>query len=134
MSAHLIACPVCRRHVRATDEVCVFCDHRLPASLRDAPPPTLPKKRLGRAALFAFGAALASASCSGDDTTPARDAGTVRDAGGGADAGDGRSDAGPGDSDAGPDDAGSEPIDSGDAEDAGEDSGGIVPPYGTPAP
>ncbi len=87
--AFLLPCPTCARHVRRTESVCPFCAGAL--ALGAAPLPRLPDVRLGRAATFAFGAAVATsvAACSGG-VTPAygapavdsslRDAATVGDA------------------------------------------------------
>lgn len=123
----LAPCPGCSRHVSAAEPRCPFCGAPPPL----APRPRLPTGRLGRAATFAFGAALAASACS---ETTGGDAGV--DAGAiagdaGADAGDAPEDAG---SDAGTDagagdDAGT---DAAIPDDAGTDSGGIFPPYGAP--
>ncbi len=142
---HFVPCSGCARHVRATDSLCPFCGEALPLSLRQRAP-RVPTKRLGRAATIAFGAALAASACS-DGTGDDRDSGSMIDSGGGThDSGSGDDDAGAtmdsgSDEDAGTsDDAGSED-DAGTSddagtpeEDAGTDGGGIVPPYGTPAP
>ena len=70
--SHLVPCPECSRHVRASEATCPFC--AVPLDLAGTPEPQLPKTRLGRAATFAFGATLVSASalaaCSGSDETP----------------------------------------------------------------
>jgi len=70
--SHLVPCPECSRHVRVSEAACPFC--ALPLDLAGTPEPQLPKTRLGRAATFAFGATLVSASalaaCSGSDETP----------------------------------------------------------------
>lgn len=68
--AHLESCPGCARHVRADEPTCPFCD--APLDFADAAGPVMPRRRLGRAALMAFGgAALASAlSACGDDADP----------------------------------------------------------------
>jgi hypothetical protein len=54
--SHLVPCPDCGRHVRVHEAECPFCAASL--NLAATPPPVLPKRRLGRAALFAFGATL----------------------------------------------------------------------------
>jgi hypothetical protein len=56
----LVPCPSCRRHVRQSEESCPFCSSAL--SLSHVPEAVLPRGRLGRAATFAFGATLASAT------------------------------------------------------------------------
>ncbi|MEZ4338787.1 MAG: hypothetical protein R3B82_19390 [Sandaracinaceae bacterium] len=100
----LTPCAGCRRHVSTDAPTCPFCG----AAVTAGPVPGSPAGRLGRAAFFAFGAAVASANLAGCSEThgPTDDAGTSSDAGGGA-------------TDAGVD--------------AGHDAGGgIVPPYGAP--
>jgi len=147
---HLIACTGCDRHVRASESVCPFCGEALPVSRRGRSP-RLPTERLGRAATFVFGAAVATSAAIGcGDGTSDTDAGP----GGGADSGfDAGSvappygippeDSGPGDEDAGPggDDAGAGDEDAGPGDedagtdagvDAGFDAGNIAPPYGLP--
>jgi hypothetical protein len=52
--------------VRTSELLCPFCQCALPASFRNATPPTLPTQRLTRAALFAFG--LLGAPACEDDT------------------------------------------------------------------
>jgi hypothetical protein len=69
----LTPCPECRRHVRKTETQCPFCGEAV--SLAHVPAPALPRKRLGRAATFAFGASVIGATslvaCSdGDDQSP----------------------------------------------------------------
>ncbi|HEY4105703.1 MAG TPA: hypothetical protein VGM44_17510, partial [Polyangiaceae bacterium] len=80
--SHLVPCPECSRHVRAAETECPFCAQ--PLDLAGTPEPALPKTRLGRAATFAFGATLASATalaaCSGsdsDDSSAGGSAGTT---------------------------------------------------------
>lgn len=100
----LAPCSGCRRHVSAEADSCPFCG----AAITSSPVAGSPSARLGRAAIFAFGAAVASAGLAGCSEThgPSDDAGTARDAGAGA-------------TDAGVD--------------AGYDAGGgVVPPYGAP--
>jgi hypothetical protein len=58
--SELTPCPECQRHVRTTESRCPFCDSAL--SLSRVALPVLPRSRLGRAATFAFGATLASAT------------------------------------------------------------------------
>ena len=64
---HLVPCPGCERHVRYDEAACPFC--RTTLALADTPPPRVPATRLGRAALFAFGASLAAGvvACSSSD-------------------------------------------------------------------
>jgi hypothetical protein len=99
--ARLEPCPGCQRHVRVDEESCPFCAARLGTSLSSLPARTMPSRRLGRAALFAFGvsaAATAAVGCSdepdpdeeegsdagardgGVDASVRRDAGAVGDA------------------------------------------------------
>jgi len=59
MSA-LTPCPQCQRHVRKTETQCPFCEASI--SLAHVPEPVLPRKRLGRAATFAFGASVIGAT------------------------------------------------------------------------
>jgi len=56
----LTPCPECQRHVRKTETQCPFCGQAV--SLAHVPAPMLPRKRLGRAATFAFGATVAGAT------------------------------------------------------------------------
>lgn len=55
---HLIPCPGCSRHVRAFESECPFC--RVDLDLSSVPEHAMPTRRLGRAALFTFGATLAA--------------------------------------------------------------------------
>ncbi len=89
--AFLLPCPSCARHVRRTESACPFCHGAL--FFADAPLPRLPEVRLGRAATFAFGAAVATsvAACSGGAPVPlygapAVDSGVVDSGGGETDA------------------------------------------------
>lgn len=107
--SHLLPCDGCDRHVRADEPECPFCG----AAIVSRPAPVLPAGRLGRAATFAFGAALAAAT-----------------AGGCGDSHDRRDDGGEPPADSGVEsDAGVDPVDSG-VEPI--DSGPIAPPYGAP--
>jgi len=69
--SQLTPCPECQRHVRKTEARCPFCASAL--SLAHVPVPVLPRKRLGRAATFAFGASVVGATalvgCGDDDDT-----------------------------------------------------------------
>ncbi len=58
--SELTPCPECQRHVRKTETRCPFCGEGV--SLAHVPSPVLPRKRLGRAATFAFGASVAGAT------------------------------------------------------------------------
>lgn len=64
--SQLHPCPSCQRHVRASDERCPFCDRAL--ALTEDATHALPTRRLGRAALVAFGATLVVSltACSSD--------------------------------------------------------------------
>ena len=81
MTDPLSICPSCTRHIRASESACPFCDTVLDAPLR-IPPDT--NRRLGRAAAFVFGAAIAVSAC-GDDVTINDDG-----SGGSADGGNGQ--------------------------------------------
>jgi hypothetical protein len=58
--SELTPCPECQRHVRKSEARCPFCAAAL--SLAHLPSPVLPRKRLGRAATFAFGASVVGAT------------------------------------------------------------------------
>lgn len=82
MATHLLPCPGCGRHIRALESVCPFCAHTLPMSFRSRPAPSRPRKRLNRAAMFAFGAAITVApavGCGGDDEAGPADATPMAD-------------------------------------------------------
>jgi len=79
MNNHLFACSGCARHIRATESGCPFCGV---ANTHAPPERSTPTKRLGRAALFAFGAAVSTTvalSGCGDSAEPTPDA--AREAG-----------------------------------------------------
>lgn len=141
--SHLVPCAGCARHVRASERDCPFCGAALAPTVSS---PRGPMPRVGRAARFAFGAAVVTTltvtGC-GESHEGDPDAGAPMDAGHDAgltsepaEAPDSGHDAGltsePGVvPDAGVRDAG---MDGGSGMDAGEeeDAGGIVPPYGAP--
>ncbi len=136
--AFLLPCPSCARHVRRTETACPFCACAVSFAL--APLPKLPEVRLGRAATFAFGAAVATsvAACTGS-AVPAYGAPPV-DTGSAVDSGGGGTDTGVVAVDTGnPVDAG---IDTGNGAaaygispfDAGIDTGGSSSDYGAPPP
>ena len=81
MTAHLIACPACARHVRASEPTCPFCATALPDSARTAPRRRGPSERLSRAALYAvgIGGIAVAAACSSTSTTMGDDGGTTPD-------------------------------------------------------
>ncbi len=135
--SQLLPCPSCARHVRQTESGCPFCGSAL--ALADAAQRTMPTQRLGRAATFAFGAAIAtSVAACGGGTTPGNDSGIAPAYGAPADSG---IDSGmlamyggppP---DAGQDTGGPGPLYGAPAFDAGQDGGGPAPAYGAvPAP
>jgi len=75
--SHLVPCPGCTRHVRALEVSCPFCA----ATLGDATPlpAARPARRLGRLAMFTFGATLAASSvavagCGDDAEEPQQEA------------------------------------------------------------
>ena len=86
-------CPHCHRHVTISETTCPFCTGVLADAFADREPRTLPRARLGRAAVFAFGVAAMAGAC-GDNEHPslpmhdaasippdvARDAGVLQDA------------------------------------------------------
>ncbi len=72
-------CPSCARHVRASESACPFCKTALPELAAEASvSPARAVPRVGRAAIFAFGA-MATAGCDGGVApaygTPVLDAG-----------------------------------------------------------
>ncbi|MCC7541567.1 MAG: hypothetical protein IT379_35440 [Deltaproteobacteria bacterium] len=76
MHPHLLPCPACGRHVRATEVSCPFCVTALSAAFASAPAPSIPSARIGRAAIMGYRAlsatalaATALASCGDDDTS-----------------------------------------------------------------
>jgi len=56
MSARLLACPACSRHIRLTEERCPFCGAPCAASFASSPLPVPPPRGHTRAGLFRFGA------------------------------------------------------------------------------
>lgn len=85
MTAPLVPCPGCSRHVRASDIACPFCAIAVASRLGQVAAPALPRRQIPRAALFAFGAATVAgaaglAGC-GDDDGGGDDAGPVADMG-----------------------------------------------------
>ncbi|AKF05001.1 hypothetical protein DB32_002150 [Sandaracinus amylolyticus] len=123
--------------MRASESACPFCGVSLADAIASAAPPRAPTTRLGRAATFAFGAAVATtlnvAGCAESDER-APDGGAQVDSGGAVPAyGAPAIDSGTAqEEDAGASVAlygGPTPIDAGSAIDAG---GGAVPAYGAP--
>jgi hypothetical protein len=55
-------CPGCTRHIKTSEPVCPFCATALSAEFA-AFSPTLPNKRMSRAALVALGATIALTGC-----------------------------------------------------------------------
>lgn len=112
----LLPCPACSRHVRKSESGCPFCGASL--ALASEPERPQPAQRLGRAATFAFAAAIGTsvAACSGG-TTPA-DSGIAPAYGAPADTGV---------------DAAILAMYGGPPQDAGTDGGGPAPAYGAPA-
>ncbi len=80
----LSPCPSCRRHVRAGEATCPFCETRLAGSAPSVASPTLApaRGRLNRTALFAAGATLVGmAACGSTLPSPLAD-GSAGGAGG----------------------------------------------------
>jgi hypothetical protein len=75
----LTPCPACNRHVRAAETRCPFCDAEQPARALDGAA-SVPRKRLGRAALMTAGVLLGTAEACGDSLQPT-DAGSNSDTG-----------------------------------------------------
>ncbi len=112
----LIACEGCARHVRADEASCPFCGAAIEVA-NEAPRP-LPAGRLGRAAVFLFGAAIGGTAVGCGSVTPAY----------GVPPGDG----GVVDTDAGFDAGGPAPAYGAVPVDAGFDAGLPAPMYGAP--
>lgn len=62
----LVPCAGCGRHVRTSDAACPFCGHTIESDASARATARTHGARLGRAALFAFGATIAAtaAACS----------------------------------------------------------------------
>ncbi|MFK7989793.1 MAG: hypothetical protein AB8I08_27490 [Sandaracinaceae bacterium] len=129
MSAKLIPCGDCGRHVMSVEVDCPFCGGVVDAGR--AVPGRAPR-RLNRAAMWAFGAAVATSAAVGCGESHDTDAGMSEPDTGMIDAGSIAQPYGAPIEDAGPD-AGDE-ADAGDETDAGEevDAGNVAPPYGAP--
>lgn len=67
-------CPHCHRHVHITETACPFCAGALADAFAHLAARALPTARIGRAAMFAFGALGAAASGCGDNVARAPDA------------------------------------------------------------
>jgi hypothetical protein len=123
--SELTPCPECQRHVRTTESRCPFCDSAL--SLSQVARPVLPRSRLGRAATFAFGATLASATallgCGGESESKKERGGSA--GGGSAGGGSAGSGSAGGGSAAGSSNAGNDP--------GAPSFGGVGLLYGAPA-
>jgi hypothetical protein len=129
--SQLHPCPACARHVKRSETSCPFCSASI--ALEGVAARARPTQRMGRAATFAFGAAVATslAACSGATTPTGTDANTSIDSGvsplyGGppdADA-----------TDAGTDTGGPGPMYGAPPIDSGVDAGGPAPAYGGPFP
>lgn len=87
----LSPCPHCRRHVRVLERVCPFCLGAI--DLSRVPAPVLPTRRLGRAALFAFGATIAAGLATSACGNVASDTGSGESNTGGAGSGGASADA-----------------------------------------
>ncbi|HVR60283.1 MAG TPA: hypothetical protein VMU50_00215 [Polyangia bacterium] len=148
--SHLVPCSACQRHVQVIEARCPFCGVARSPEQRSSPPPAMPGHRLGRAALFAFGATMLSAAVCSDGSGGGKDAGmdTPAEVGGGGSGGSGAGSGGAGSGGAG---SGGQSGTGGAASDAGgggtdgavDRSGtgggvapayGITPLYGAPAP
>ena len=94
--SHLLPCGSCHRHIRVSDERCPFCGVALSLEQRASAPPVMPGRRLGRAALFAFGATMMGVAACSDDSGAGKDAGNPPAADGSADKGGGSGGSGTG--------------------------------------
>jgi hypothetical protein len=65
MTARLLACPSCTRHIRVDEEHCPFCRVALPGDFGDGPVPVSPPRGLTRAGLFRFNALAAAGTVGG---------------------------------------------------------------------
>lgn len=65
----LVPCAGCGRHVRTSDSACPFCGQTIDRDAANRAVPRSGGARLGRAALFAFGATIA-ATAAACGTTP----------------------------------------------------------------
>ena len=127
--SHLVPCGSCQRHLQVTEERCPFCGVERSPEQRSSAPPPLPNRRLGRAALFAFGATLMGAACS--SSSSGSDAGKDTQATDGAAGTGGTGSGGSGSGGAGT--GGVTSDGGGDAKDGAVDrggTGGVAPPYG----
>jgi hypothetical protein len=124
--SHLVPCLSCHRHVLVSEDRCPFCGAERSPELRAAAPPALPKRRLGRAALFTFGATLVGAACG--DVTSAPDGGS--DTRGDSSTGAAGTSGGAGRGGAGT--SGQAGTSGGGAGTSGGGGTGIAPPYGIP--
>jgi hypothetical protein len=142
MSA-FVPCTHCQRHVRMDEAICPFCAGSLPLSI--VPSANRVAGRLGRAAKFAFGAAVAASTtiACGDDSGPGPgvDSGRADSGSASMDAGGSSMDSGTSTDGGGADsattmDSGTEMVDSGTSmQDAGFDAGDegmVMPLYGAP--
>ncbi len=119
MAYTLTPCAACGRHIRLSEASCPFC--HAASSIIDVPSPRPVHARMGRAAMFAVGAAMLTMSgCDDGGPTALYGGPPITDSG----PDDASSDASPDDasSDASPDDA------------MAGDDGGLMPAYGTPPP
>jgi hypothetical protein len=72
MIAHLEPCPTCRRHIRADESRCPFCDVIVPSSIANAPRPATVSAAMGSSQKFAYRALAAGAivtACGGEVRT-----------------------------------------------------------------
>jgi hypothetical protein len=113
---HLVPCGGCDRHVKSDEPTCPFCGAAVDAR---RPVPGRPSARLGRAATFAFGAALAAASASGCGESHTPDDAAAEEPDAGTDAGEATPP---------PDDAGPAPLYGGAP--PPEEDAGFAPLYG----
>lgn len=75
---NLVPCANCARHVRAFESTCPFCGAAASGESAERVVPSA-KMRLGRAALFAFGATLAATTAACGSMTMPTDSGTNTD-------------------------------------------------------